>query len=292
MEVVYYPDMYLTSERLLKQVLLCWGSVMTIMPPTQKQYFDAYLRGEVTDEVNFPIERYKAIYDIAGERLVDALEITDSERVAASEKMLNLLTKWNSDTHFYDSLKIRSIDDLIGKEVEWYWFLHEKIEWPLTQLMLEENLVVNWSPGEIIGFQEVGKSYMSVIASELKTRRDLRLITDDEYYMAAKGPASLIADAPEGGYQLVSLAIPKVFFSEHILDDLSWQQVCRIREDLLPYASEYYASVEGYQQEINKLACADRPDEAFDKFCEFCERVTASFRPFAKEARKLMREGR
>jgi hypothetical protein len=292
MEILYYPDMYLTSELLLKQLLLTWGTVRTIVPPSQKTYVDAYLSGEISNETNFPLERYREIYDAAGEKIVDFLVIEDKERKRASERMLYLLTDWNADTRFYDSLKIRSLDDLMGKQVEWYWFLHEKIELPLVELMLGEQLVVNWGDGEIVGFQEIGKSYMSVVASELERSRNVRLITDDEYYLASKGPALREFHGPrraDGGYELVSLAIPQVFFERAVLDRLSWKSVVSIRKDLLPYAESFYGEVERYQQEINELAKGNREDEAFAKFCEFCERVAASFRPFAKEVGKVLR---
>ncbi len=292
MEIVYYPDMYLTSERLLKELLLCWGSIKTIVPPTEKAYADAYLSGEITHETHFPLEGYKAIYDLAGDRVIDFLEIRDEERTRASEQMLELLTKWNADTRFYDSLKIHSFEDLIGKHVEWYWFLHEKLEKPLIELMLEEHLVVDLAPGEIVGFQQVGKSYMSVIAAEVQNSRNIRLITDDEYYLAAKGPATLQRNQGQptnDSYELVSLFIPQVFFDSAVLDRLSWKDILSMRQDLLPYAEAFYGEVERYQQEINALAAANRGDEAFAKFCEFCERVAASFRPFAKEVGKVLR---
>lgn len=292
MEILYYPDMYLTSEPLLKQLLLCWGTIKTIVPASQKMYFDEYLSGGISTEINFPIERYKAIYDAAGTKVVDFLEIKDAEREKASERMFELLNKWNRDSHFYDSLKIRSIDDLIGKQFEWYWFLHEKIEQPLVELMLEEQLVVNWSPGEIVGFQEIGKSYMSVIAAEIQHTRNIRLITDDEYYIAAKGPA--VQEIPreparDPAYELVSLAIPQVFIDQSVVDRLSWKQLFSIRNDLLPYAESFYSEVEQYQQRINTLAATEQADEAFAMFCQFCERVAISFRPFAKEVGKALR---
>jgi len=292
MEIVYYPDMYLRSERLLKQLLLCWGTIKTIAPPTQKAYFDAYLAGKITSDRDLSIEGYKEILDHAGEKVIDFLEIKAEERRKASENMRELLTKWNADTQFYESLKIRSISDLVGKEVEWYWFFHEKLEQPLVKLMLQEHLVVNWDKGEIVGLQEIGKSYISVIAAEVQRNRNVRLITDDEFYLAAKGPAifeSQRSGEQDEGYELVSLAIPQVFLDEHVLEQLSWKDVFAIRRDLLPLSEHFYAEVESCQRKINGLAAENRSNEAFDEFCEFCERVATSFRPLAKEVGKLLR---
>ena len=291
MEVVYYPGMYVRSERLLKQILLLWGTVKTIVPPSQKRYLDAYFKRELK-ETNYALERYREIYDIAGDEALTFLMIDDGERKRASEQMLDLLTTWNADTAFYDSLKIRSVSDFVGKEVEWYWFLHEKIEWPLVELMLQEQLVMNWAPGEIVGFQEIGKAYMSVIAGELQSTRRLRLLTDDEFYSAARSPVWLKRSADEGedsGYTLASMAIPQVFFDCAVLDSLTWKQVFKIRKDLLPFSARFYGEVESYQQQIDSFAAQGQADAAFDKFCEFCERVAISFRPFAKEAGKLLR---
>ena len=43
------------------------------------------------------------------------------------------------------------------------------------------------------------------------------------------------------------------------------------------------------QNKINELTQQGHDDEAFNEFCEFCERVANSFRPFSKETGKLLR---
>ena len=133
--------------------------------------------------------------------------------------MFDLIVNWNKDTGFYDDLKINSLDDLTGNTVEWYWFLHEKLEEGLVGLMPEERLVVNWAPGEIVGYQEVGKSYMSIIADEIKSSRKTRLITDDEFFVASKSGLNLekvkeLTD--QNQYGLISVAIPKVLIIDKI----------------------------------------------------------------------------
>ncbi|MBP9560958.1 MAG: hypothetical protein KBE27_03975, partial [Syntrophorhabdaceae bacterium] len=138
MELIYYPDMYITSEDLLKRLILCWGKVSTIVPPSQMSYVKAYLSGQIRSETHYPLETYKKIHDIFGDAVIDFTVISDDERIHASEKMFDLLTIWNGDTRFYDSLKITSLDNLIGKTVEWYWFLHEKLEQNLVELLLQE----------------------------------------------------------------------------------------------------------------------------------------------------------
>ena len=120
MELIYYPDMYITSEELLKGLILCWGQVSTIIPPSQMDYVSAYLSGQIRSETHYPLEKYKKIYDVLGSAVVDFTVISDNERIRAYEKMFDLLTIWNGDTRFYDSLKITSLDDQIGKTVEWY----------------------------------------------------------------------------------------------------------------------------------------------------------------------------
>ena len=292
MELVYYPDMYITSDELLKGLVLTWGKVSTIVPPSQKQYIDAYLAGEVRSETHYALETYKEIYDTLGNSVLDFTVISDDERIHASERMFDLLTTWNKDTRFYDSLKINSLSDITGKTIEWYWFLHEKLEVDLVELLLQEKLVVNWSPGEIMGYQEVGKSYMSVIADEVKATRKARLITDDQFFMAAKAGTTVSrneAQTTEQGYQLVSLAIPQVFLDKATLNRVSWTDIRKIRQDLLPLSEKYYSEIETYQESINGLVVAGKDSEAFDKFCEFCERVALSFKPFAKETGKLFR---
>lgn len=287
--------MYVGSD-LLKRIILCWGKVSTIVPPNQKKYIDNYISGKITGEIHYPLEEYKKIYDEFGEEVVDFVVISDDERKRASEKMFDLLTTWNKDTHYYDSLRIKSISDFIGKTVTWYWFFHEKLEHELVELLLEEQLVVNWDPyhDEIVGFEEVGKSYMSIIAEELKQSRNTRLITDDEFFLAAKsgiGRSKLNNEEADQGYELVSLAIPQVYFDDSVLEKLKWKDIHNIRKELLPYAENYYTEVEQYQERINSLTIRGKEDEAFDVLCEFCQRVAMSFRAFAKETGKILRLG-
>lgn len=292
MNIVYYPDMYIPEET-LKTLLLFWGNVSSIVPPSVMEYNEAYLNGEIKHEINYPLETYKRILDRGGERIVDFLVISDSERTSASEKMFDLITKWNKDAGFYNSLKIYSVDNLVGKWVEWYWFLHEKLEQPLVELMLEERLVVNWAPGEIVGYQEVGKSYMSIIADEIRRNRNIRMVTDDEFSIAAKSGVNLTRLASEreaeDSYQFVSMAIPQVFIPSRVIKALSWNTIIKIRNDLLPYAENYYAELEQYQQLINSLQLQEKDTEALEKFCELCERVSISFKPFSLEVSKILR---
>lgn len=290
MEILYYPSMYVDSDDLLKQLLLSWGKVSTIIPPSEKDYIDRYLSGKIKTENHARLEHYKAIYDVFGSRVVDFTVIGDKERKDASYKMLDLVSNWNQDTHFYDSLKINKIEDCIGKTFEWYWFLNEKLEHELVQLLLEEHLVANWAPGEIVGYKEVGKSYMSIIADSIKETRNARLITDDGFFLAAKSGVStekISRQNANEAYEVVTLAIPQVFIDTGLLHKLSWTDIKAIREDLLPFTENYYREVEEYQNQINSLTSTEKTDEAFLVFCEFCERVAESFAPLAKEKRKM-----
>jgi len=147
MDLIYYPDMHISADELLKGLILCWGKVSTIVPPSQMEYTRAYLDGHIHSGVDYTLEKYKEVNDTFGEAILDFVVISDEERIRASEKMRDLLVVWNKDTHFFDSLRIHSVSDFVGKEVEWYWFLHEKLERPLVKVLLEERLVVNWAPG-------------------------------------------------------------------------------------------------------------------------------------------------
>jgi hypothetical protein len=40
MEIVYYPDLYIQDEDLIKTILLFWGSVKTIIPAKEKNSID------------------------------------------------------------------------------------------------------------------------------------------------------------------------------------------------------------------------------------------------------------
>lgn len=292
MEIVYYPNMFVDSEEKLKSLILFWSGVKTIIPPSQMDYINAYLAGNIKDEVHYPLEKYKEILDLAGKPIIDFLVITNEERKQASDIMLDLICNWNNDTGFYNSLKIGSIDDLFGEWITWYWFLNEKLERPLVELLLEEQLVVELGPDEIVGHQEVGKSYMSIIADVIKKKRGVRLITDDEFSFAAKSgidlnPLSL--EKVEETYQLVSMAIPQIFIKPEIIKKLTWKKIIKIRKDLLPLAKQFYEEVENYTYTINSLAASRDDEMAFEKFCEFCERIAFSFKPFSKETGKILR---
>ncbi len=294
MEIVYYPNLFIDDENLIKTIALFWGSVRTIIPPSHKSAIDDFLSGKCPNLTFYPAELYDKVNTELEYNVLDFLVIQDIERKRAAEKMLDVLTKWNVDTRFYDSIKINSIDDLIGKTVEWYWFLHEKLEHSLIELMLEEHIIVNWSPGEMVCYPEVGKSYMSVISNEIKNNRNIRLLTNDEYSLSSKSGVNLnkidYAQNIEEGYQLISLAIPEIFIKPNSIKKLTWKDVKIIRKDLLPLSQEFYSEIEKYQSEINELYRNGKDDEAFNKFCEFCERVSASFQPFAKEVNSIIRK--
>lgn len=296
MEILYYPDMYINSEEALKHLILSWGNVRTVVPPSEMERIKSYTHGEVNNWVHFPLEIYKKVWDAGGKDILDFLVISDKERKQASERMFDLICNWNKDTRFYESLKIHTLGNLGGKVVTWYWFLNEKLEKDLVELLLEERLVYPLAPGEITGYEEVGKSYMSIIVEEIKRNRNVRLITDDEFSVAAKSGVGLVRAKSqkevEEGYQLVSMAIPQVFIEPKVLKNLAWDKVMKIRQDLLPLAENYYQEVESYQEKINSLGMEGKDKEAFDKFCEFCERVSKSFKPLSKETGKIFRLGK
>lgn len=294
MEIVYYPDLFLSDENLIKTLALFWESAKTIIPPSQKKAIDNFIAGKNHNLTFYPAELYDKVNSELESTVLDFIVIKDSERRNAADKMFDVLTNWNNDTKFYDSLKINSINDLIGQTIEWYWFLHEKVEQSLIELMLEEKIIVNWAPGEMVCFPEVGKAYMSIISNEIKNDRNIRLITNDEYSLSSKSGVNLkkvnYNQNIEEGYQLISLAIPEIFINQNSIKKLPWKDIKSIRKDLLPLSGKYYSEIETYQTEINKLYRQGKSDEAFNKFCEFCERVAISFQPFAKEVNSILRK--
>ena len=297
MEIIYYPSEYVSSEETLKSLLLCWGKVTTVVPPREMDYIKRYLQGEIKNEIHYPLEMYKKVLDMAGEPVVDFMVVNDKERRIACEKMFDVVINWNKDTRFFDSLRINSLEDLMGKWIHWHWFLHEELEWPLVQLLLEERLLVNWAPStmpvEIVGQPEVGNTYSSIIAEVIKEERGIRLLTDDEFAVAAKSSVGLgVAKSGakhEAGYQVVSMAIPQVFLSNRTLKMLSWPKILKIRTQLAPYAENYHLELERYQKSINSLLSQGKDEQAFSSFCEFCEHSAQSFKPFAKEISAILK---
>jgi hypothetical protein len=83
--------MYVTADELLKGLVLCWGKVSTIVPPSEMDYIRAYLDGQIKSETHFPLEAYKKINGALGEPILDFVVISDAERIRASEEMHDLL---------------------------------------------------------------------------------------------------------------------------------------------------------------------------------------------------------
>lgn len=293
MDILYYPNLYVSDEPTLKALLLFWGDVGTIVPPSIKNWIDSYLAGR-GDAHDPSLELVKKVNDIAGRSAVDFVVISDEERHQSTRKMMRLLDEWGADSHFFDQYRIHSIDDLRGKMIEYYWFLHEKLEQPLVQRLAHENLAVNWAPGGMASFKEIGHTYMSILGEEIRRRRNLPLVTDQELFVIPRlysnyTRTTVPDEVHYDGYQLVGLAVPDVFLGKRDLGRLSFKQILQIRNDVLPLAEAYHSEIASYQERINSLAQSGRSKEAFDLFLELCGRVAISFRPFAREYSKILR---
>ncbi len=293
MDILYYPNLYVSDEHTLKSLLLFWGDVRTIVPPSTKHWIESYLNGR-TNAHDPSLELVKKVNDIAGRSAVDFVVISDEERHRSTQKMMRLLDQWGADSHFFDQYRINSIDDLIGKTIEYYWFLHEKLEQPLVQRLASENLAVNVAPGEMVSFKEIGHTYMSILGEEIRTGRNLPLVTDQELLVIPRmysqyTRAALPNQVHYDGYQLVGLAVPDVFLGKKELGKLSFKRILEIRNDVLPLAEAYHSEISSYQGRINALANAAQEKEAFDLFLELCNRIAHSFHPFAKEYGKILR---
>src|ERR1035437_7323429 len=119
MEIVYYPDLYINDENLIKTIVLFWGSIKTIIPPSEKYAIDNFLSGKKENLTFYPAELYDKVNTELDDNVLDFLVIQDVERKRAAIKMFDVLINWNQDSKFYDSIKINTLDDLIGKTVEW-----------------------------------------------------------------------------------------------------------------------------------------------------------------------------
>jgi len=375
MNIIYYPEMLVPSEEVLKSILLSWGSLRTLVPPSQDNLVSKYLDNNeeksvdefITDDIiskefkaktwnkkvsipapffesgdslktsydsdklyTFPIEKkhphgpssyhtihissnfekrlelHRKIRDLAGEPIIDSILIGKKERENASESMLNILSEWEKDTHFFNDLKLKNTgytgDNTIIRRIfdnipfsskhteDCDWLYHDKIGGVLANLLREEGLLKS-SGDRLYGRPEIVNMYMSVLAEEVKNIHGGRLITNNEYCVAAKSGINNERKKEannEEEFQLVSLAIPDVFIDKKVLKSLSWERIIKIRKDLLPLAEAYYREVEDYQERINSLSMSGKGDEACEVFCDFGARVAASFLPFAKEVTKII----
>lgn len=261
------------------------------MPQSQAEYSNDYLNGIRKDHICWPfLEEYITVLDLAGEKILDFVIISNEEKINASNKMFDLIYKWNKDTAFYNSLRINSYDDLYGIDFDnIFGLLNDKTEDSLRTLLIEEKLAVQFSSHELVCLQEVGKAYMSVIAEEIKNRRNLRIVTDDEFYLASKSGMDQVKSSSGDDYQLISMVIPQIYLDPKIINNLTFEQIIRIRKDIKPLASNYYKDLEDYQTRINQLVINKNDQGALDLYCEFCERVCVSFLTFSKEVSKILR---
>lgn len=286
MEILYYPSMYVESELTLKQLLLMWGKVSTIVPLSEKTAIDAYYHGTLALDEPHALDVYKSVNDLFGSSVVDFAVINDKERELTSLEMFEIIAHWNKDTGFYDSLKLPK--HFFIKPRDLGVLISDKLDMPLLQLLVEEQLVRVTQERDLLGRQQIVNSYIAIMAEVMKESRGLRLVTNDQYVIAAKSGVSLKkASLTEENYELVSLAIPQVFLEKKFLDRLTWKDIAKIREDLLPLSQGFYQEVEDYQSRINNLTSNGDDNAAFDLFAEFCERVVVSFRALSLERDKL-----
>jgi len=47
MNIIYYPEMLVPSEEVLKSILLSWGSLRTLVPPSQDNLVSKYLDNDL-----------------------------------------------------------------------------------------------------------------------------------------------------------------------------------------------------------------------------------------------------
>ena len=78
MEIVYYPDLYLTDENLIKTISLFWGSIKTIIPPREKSSIDRFLAGKIPNQTFYPAELYQKVNNELEENILDFIVIQDN----------------------------------------------------------------------------------------------------------------------------------------------------------------------------------------------------------------------
>ncbi len=291
MNIVYYPDIIVSSEATLKTLLLFWYKVNTIVPLSEKFRIDAYFEKNTPDWQDPFLERYKAVLNAAGEPILDFITITEKDKEHAGNAMFDLVSEWNKDSKFYNLLKVYGDSRYHNSQLETFSVFEDKLESHLRELLLSENLLIR-NNRQLMGVPQISKSYMSLLAREIKKNHNVGIITDDEFCLALKTNAGLVPIKTENdlvnGYQVVAIDVPQIFISPKTIKDLSWKQIIRIRKDLLPFSQQYYTEIEKYQNSINMLQKQHKVQESIELLREFGERLATSFKPFSKEISSIL----
>jgi hypothetical protein len=280
-DAILYQDLYISSESLIRKLLLTWDSVKTIIPNEFKSYTKHHEFLNTCSPFQFDFKLYNKINDAAQSEVMGYFVLPDSDRHMLLDGMFNFLHNIIELEPLYESLQW--LKSSVAKD---HWFLHGTIERPLVDLLLEYNIagvlahpVLPIKAGnlfnEIVGNFVKNKYKFDLIATEIKDDfydDGLRMETDQ-----------ILLDI-----STISIALPDLYIP-NLISNMPLSEYFKIRQDLSPLRKKYLIEIEEYKSKINKLTEVGENDKAFELLSEFYERVDQSFQTYHNVVRKLLR---
>jgi hypothetical protein len=280
-DAIVYQEFYLSSESLIRKLLLTWDTVRTIIPKEDEPFTIHHNLSGTCSPLQFDFKLYEKINDAAQNEVVGYFIIPDSDRYTLLDCMFDLLHNVIKIEPLYESLKWTN--NYVAKE---HWFLHGGIESPLTDLLLEYKIAgMLDNPALPI---KAGNLFNEIVGNYVKNKYDFVLIGTEiknEFYDTN---LSIEKDKSLLDVSTLSISLPDLYVPD-LIYKIPLNEFFKIRRDLSPLRKKYLDEINGYKLRINNLTEAGEDDKAFELLCEFYERVNISFQIYFNLTKKALR---
>jgi hypothetical protein len=280
-DAIVYQEFYLSSESLIRKLLLTWDTVRTIIPKEDEPFTIHHNLSGTCSPLQFDFKLYEKINDAAQNEVVGYFIIPDSDRYTLLDCMFDLLHNVIKIEPLYESLKWTN--NYVAKE---HWFLHGGIESPLTDLLLEYKIAgMLDNPALPI---KAGNLFNEIVGNYVKNKYDFVLIGTEiknEFYDTN---LNIEKDKSLLDVSTLSISLPDLYVPD-LIYKIPLNEFFKIRRDLSPLRKKYLDEINGYKLRINNLTEAGEDDKAFELLCEFYERVNISFQIYFNLTKKALR---
>lgn len=280
-DAIVYQEFYLSSESLIRKLLLTWDTVRTIIPKEDEPFTIHHNLSETCSPLKFDFRLYEKINDAAQNEVVGYFIIPDSDRYTLLDCMFDLLHNVIKIESLYESLKWAN--NYVATE---HWLLHGRIESPLTDLLLEYKIagILDNSALPI----KAGNLFNEIVGNYVKNKYGFVLIGTEiknEFYDAN---LSIEKDKSLLDVSTLSISLPDLYVPD-LIYKIPLNEFFKIRRDLSPLRKKYLDEINGYRSRINSLTENGEDDKAFELLCEFYERVNISFQTYFNLTKKVLR---
>jgi hypothetical protein len=280
-DAIVYQKFYLSSESYIRKLLLTWDTVRTIIPKEDKPFTIRHNLSRTCSPLQFDFKLYKKINDAAQNEVVGYFIIPDSDRYTLLDCMFDLFHNVIKIEPLYESLKWTN-----NFEATDHWFLHGRIESPLTDLFLEYKIAsILTHPVLTI---KAGNLFNEIVGNYVKNKYGFDLIgtkIKNEFY---DNNLSIEKDKSLLDVSTLSISLPDLYVPD-LIYKIPLNEYFKIRRDLSPLRKEYLDEIKGYRSKINSLTENGEDDKAFELLCEFYERVNISFQTYFNLTKKVLR---